>query len=268
MNVTIQKLASAIGVTPETIRHYRNLGLLHPQAGENGYYSYTVDDALTVLLTRELRAYSMNLDFIKDAYASSDMEEYNQMLQSRKDDLTRQLEELRLELLRMEETLVYASCGMRILGGVEEFDGPATYAAPIFSRQKGLLHTAGMDAWVARLPFTYVSATIPLDSLNDPPQGPYPVQVGMGALIGYVEKFGLPLDKNAHYQPGGHFIRTCITTQDLLSVTPQDLKPLTDYAQSRELRFTSCTGGRLLFISRKGEKPVYYLLVWVGVEKA
>lgn len=266
MKVTIQKLASATGVTTETIRHYRNLGLLHPEARENGYYDYTVDDALTVLLTKELRAYNMNLDFIKDAYTSSGIQEYNAMLIQRSLTLREQYERLRMELLRMEETMIYASCGVRILNDVEEFDGPPTYALPILNKKDGILNPKGIDQWVGHLPFTYVSATIPLESLlTHTGDQVYPVQIGMGSLIGYVESFELPLDGSAYYQPGGHFIRTCITTEDLLALTPDSIRPLIDYAEAKNYVFASCTGGRLLFINRKAEKPLYYLLVWVKV---
>ncbi|MGI1659113.1 MAG: MerR family transcriptional regulator [Desulfitobacterium sp.] len=265
MKVTIRKLADCIGVTPETIRHYREIGLLNPKMRENGYYDYSVNDALVALLTKEMRTYGMQLETIRDSFVS--ICEYNKFLGHREAELEREIEMLRLELSRMHETRIYASCGVRILNKVEEFDGPATWAVVSINRKEGFLPDYGMEQWVKQLPFTYVSATIPLEELNyRKGLDLYSIQLGLGALIHYVEKFRLPLGGRAYYQPGGHFIRTCITTHDLLSLCPQDISPLLEYAEAHEYVFASCTGGRLLHIDHTEKGPLFYLLVWVRVD--
>lgn len=268
MKVTTKKFAESVGLTPETIRHYREMGILRPKVRENGYYDYTVDDALTALLTREMRAYDMPLEFIKDSYAAGNINEYNQMLEEREAALHQSLERIKLELARMQETRVYASCGMRILNGVEEFDGPPTWAVSAVNRKDGFLADCELSAWVEHFPFTYVSATIALEDLKSR-QGDdaYDIQIGCGALIHYVHMFDLPLSGKVYYQPGGHFIRTCIKTRDILSLKPSDIAPLHNYAKEKGYTFTSCTGGRLLFIEDAANDPVYYLLVWVRVEQ-
>jgi DNA-binding transcriptional MerR regulator len=269
VKVTTKKFAASLGITPETIRHYREIGLLRPKMRENGYYDYTVDDALTALLTREMRAYDMPLEFIRESYVAGNIAEYNRLLEEREAALYRNLERIKLELVRMQETRVYASCGMRILNGVEEFDGPPTWAVAAASRSSGFITECRLPVWVDHFPFTYVSATIPLEELNQKRNDEmYDVHIGCGALIHYVEKFDLPLDGKSFYQPGGHFIRTCIRTRDILSLTPKDIAPLLDYAKERGYVFASCTGGRLLFIENMREEPVYYLLIWVRVNPA
>lgn len=265
MKVTVRKLADCIGVTPETIRHYREIGLLNPKVRENGYYDYTVNDALAALLTREMRTYGMQLESIRDS--SGSIGEYNKLLADREAELEQEIEMIRLELSRMQETRIYASCGVRILNKVEEFAGPPTWAVAAINRKKGFLPDCGVEQWVKHFPFTYVSATIPLEELNSR-KGPdlYDIQIGLGALIHYVEKFRLPLDGRAYYQPGGRFIRTCITTRDLFSLCPQDISPLLEHAEAHGYVFASCTGGRLLYIDRTEKGPLFYLLVWVRVD--
>ncbi|AFM01656.1 MULTISPECIES: MerR family transcriptional regulator [Desulfitobacterium] len=265
MKVTIRKFADCIGVTPETIRHYREIGLLNPKVRENGYYDYTVNDALTALLTREMRTYGMQLESIRDSYDS--IGEYNKLLADREAELKRDMEMIRLELSRMHETRIYASCGVRILNKVEEFEGPPTWAVATINRKEGFLPNRGMEQWVKQFPFTYVSATIPLEELNSRKGlDLYDIQIGLGALIHYVEKFQLPLGGRSYYQPGGRFIRTCITTRDLFSLSPQDISPLLEYAEAQGYVFASCTGGRLLYIDRTEKGPLFYLLVWVRVD--
>ena len=266
MKTTIRRLASSIGVTADAIRHYRQIGLLRPSHRENGYYDYTQDDALSILLTREMRTYGMPLEFIREAYDSSTMDDYNDLLRKREEELMLQAQMIHLELSRMKETRVYASCGVRLLGQVEEFDGPPTWSISAMDRQNGFIENGAMEQWVERFPFTYVSAAVPLEELLEKRgRDPYDVRVGAGALIHYVEKFALPLPEGALFQPGGHFIRTCVRTRDVFTLCPEDLSPLTDYAREHRYAFASCTGGRLLFLNNE-EEPVYYLLVWVRVE--
>lgn len=269
MKSTVRKLAECIGVTPETIRHYREVGLLNPETRENGYYDYSVNDALAVLLTREMRTYGLQLESIRDLYFISSISEYNRLLEEREAQLRKEMDLLRLELRRMQETRVYASCGIRILNSVEEFDGPPTWAVTTISKKGGFSPVSGIEKWTDHFPFTYVSATIPLDELKTRKgPDPYDIQIGTGALIQYVKKFQLPIDSHAYYQPGGHFIRTCITTKDILSLCPQDLHPLLEYAKEHHYVFTSCTGGRLMFIKSVDKAPLFYILIWVRVEPA
>src|SRR5690554_3534649 len=110
MKATIRKLANCIGVTMETIRHYREIGLLNPRVKENGYYEYTLRDALTALLTREMRTYGMQLEHIRNSNIS--IAEYNNLLADRERELERTIDLIQLELSRMRETKVYASCGI------------------------------------------------------------------------------------------------------------------------------------------------------------
>lgn len=266
MKATVRKLANCIGVTMETIRHYREIGLLNPRVKENGYYEYTLRDALTALLTREMRTYGMQLEDIRDSNIS--ITEYNNLLAERERELERTIDLIQLELSRMRETKVYANCGIRILNRVEEFHGPPTWAVTAINRKEGFMKNDLMEQWVKHFPFTYVSVTIPLEDLKSKKgKDCYDIQIGMGALIHYVEEFQLPLGDHAYYQAGGHFIRTCITTRDPFTISPEDLSPLLEYAEEKGYVFASCTGGRLLYIDRTENEPLYYLLVWVRVEQ-
>ena len=57
--MNISTFAKLCGVTPRTLKHYENYGLLRPAAvGENGYRTYTlsqVDRVSAILLLRDLR---------------------------------------------------------------------------------------------------------------------------------------------------------------------------------------------------------------------
>ena len=268
MKDTVRQLSRRLGVSTDTIRHYRELGLLRPQIRENGYAAYGADDMLRILLTKEMRSMDISLPETQDFLKNRSMSCYNDWLSLREQALRDRIHLLQLELERLQQTKTYASCGVRLLGKVEEFDGPSTWAVCSIGTENPYERGEVLSEWIDHFPFTYISATITLDDLlHTRGNTPYRITMGAGALERYVHTFSLPLPTYAHYQPGGHFIRTCIVTKDVLSITPNDIAPLHEYAKTHGMRFASCTGGRVLFMEDNGESPDYYLLVWVRVEQ-
>lgn len=262
---TVKQLENSIGVPADTIRYYREYGILNPVVRENGYHEYSVEDMIKILLTKEMRSMDISLKEVKDFFERETMYGYTGWLEQREQVLQERIRILQLEIQRLEETRVYASCGVRILNQVEEFDGPATWAVSCAGPGGSNAQGQVLKQWVQHFPFTYVSATISLMDLLETPAGTaYPIHVGTGALDKYIDIFSLPLPEGSFYQPGGHFIRTCIKTKDIFGVRPEDLKPLFDYARKNRLRFDSCTGGRILF-AEENDEAEYYLLVWVKV---
>ena len=128
MKDTVKQLSRRLGVSIDTIRHYRELGLLHPHIRENGYADYGLDDMLRILVTREMRSMDISLPETQDFLTHRSMRNYNDWLTLREQALHDRIHYLQLELERLQETKTYASCGVRLLGEVEEFDGPSTWA--------------------------------------------------------------------------------------------------------------------------------------------
>lgn len=268
MKDTVRQLSRRLGVSTDTIRHYREMGLLHPQIRENGYAYYGLDDMLRILVTKEMRSMDISLPETQDFLNNRSMHNYCDWLTLREHALNDRIRYLQLELDRLQETKTYASCGVRLLGRVEEFDGPGTWAICSIGVERPYERGEALSEWIEHFPFTYVSVTISLeDLLGTQGDAPYPVGIGAGALEKYVHTFSLPLPDDAHFQPGGHFIRTCIVTHDALHITPKDLEPLHAYIHAHGMRYVSCTGGRILFMEENGDRPAYYLLVWVRVER-
>ena len=66
----INTLAGLSGVSPETIRKYRDRDLLRPYCNpENGYYDYSNADFLNLLYIRKLRGANLSLDTIGATYS-------------------------------------------------------------------------------------------------------------------------------------------------------------------------------------------------------
>ena len=210
MKDTIRQLSRRLGVSTDTIRHYREIGMIHPDIQPNGYCLYDEDDLIRILSIREMRSMDISLPEAKDFVCQKSVTEYNDWLALREQSLRHQIYDLELRLSRLKETQVYASCGVRLMNGVEEFDGPATWALSAVGTNKQAMVGDLLQEWVDHFPFTYVSATIPLQSLNNTAH-PLQIAIGVGSLIRYVEEFRLPCPEGAFFQPGGHFIRTCIS---------------------------------------------------------
>ncbi len=69
----INELARLTGLNAETIRKYRDRGLLKPKCKpENGYYDYSNADFLNLLYIRKLRGAHLSLDTIEATYAGGD----------------------------------------------------------------------------------------------------------------------------------------------------------------------------------------------------
>ena len=266
---TVRQLCRRLGVSPDTVRHYREQGLLHPSRLDNGYSLYDLDDMLRMLLLREMRSMDVSLADARDFFEHRSIGDYNDWIARHRQAVEGRIRLLQLEQQRLRETEVYASCGIRILGKVEEFDGPGTWAVGAIGVDDPYTRGDMLARWIDHLPFTYVSATISLEDLTaTPPDQPYPMIIGAGALEKYIGLFDLPLPSDARYQPDGHFIRTCIRVRNIPALTPGDLAHLYRYAEEHGYTFASCTGGRVLFMEERPDGPEYYLLVWVRVETA
>jgi DNA-binding transcriptional MerR regulator len=102
----IGEVAKLIGVSPKTIRHYHEIGLLpEPKRTDGGYRLYTAQDLLRLQRIRRLRSLGLHLEHIKEILGETDLEQeimLRNALQSLVEELTAQIIELeeRRELLK------------------------------------------------------------------------------------------------------------------------------------------------------------------------
>ena len=102
---TVKQLSKLAGVTPRTLHHYDQIGLLKPtRVGENGYRYYGDESLLRlqqILLYREL---DMPLDDIKKIVARRDFDVLG-ALESHKEALQRQVSRLNRLLVTVDNTI-------------------------------------------------------------------------------------------------------------------------------------------------------------------
>ena len=92
----INELAKLSGLNAETIRKYRERGLLKPARNpENGYYEYSWPDFLNLLYIRKLRGAHLSLDAIEATCRSGDAESLLQGYRETIANLEKQIRDLK-----------------------------------------------------------------------------------------------------------------------------------------------------------------------------
>lgn len=266
--LTIGQLSKLIGVSVDTIRYYKRIGLLHPTQRLNGYYEYSLTDAILVLYTRELRGNKLSLNTIRSSYGFNSIQSYYDLLLSQEEELLDRMKALELLISRINETRTYVECGIGLYsrGKCEIYAGNSTWTIGGFD-DINLDKNQKLGCWVKSFPFSYVAFTISKEELEYR-QGnePYTISVGYGALEKYVREFSLPLDESAKHHPTANYARTCIVVRDIFSITPDDVSPLTSFVTNMGYRLPDGIGGRLFFIEDIYNKPLFYLMIWGRIE--
>ncbi|MFE3451566.1 MerR family transcriptional regulator [Nonomuraea sp. NPDC059194] len=105
----IGELASLVGVSTRTVRHYHHLGLL-PEPGRlaNGYREYRLKDAVLLSRVRQLAGLGMSLDELRDVLADDRGKDLREVLQELDADLARQQEAIKVRRATLAALLAEA----------------------------------------------------------------------------------------------------------------------------------------------------------------
>ncbi|MEH0423210.1 MerR family transcriptional regulator [Streptomyces sp. B21-083] len=127
----IGEIATLVGVTSRTVRHYHHIGLLpEPQRRANGYRTYSLRDAVLLARIRRLTELGLALDEVRDVLAGDAGRELAEVLGELDADLARQEHEIQQR--------------RRVLAGLLE--GPLTPDAPLSPALVELLKAAPVTA--------------------------------------------------------------------------------------------------------------------------
>jgi len=103
--LTVKQLSKMAGVTPRTLHHYDEIGLLKPsRVGDNGYRYYGEESVLRLQQILFYRELDIPLDDIKKIMGRRDFDVLG-ALQSHKDALNRQVERLNRLLNTVDNTI-------------------------------------------------------------------------------------------------------------------------------------------------------------------
>ncbi|MEV6169612.1 MerR family transcriptional regulator [Streptomyces sp. NPDC051954] len=107
----IGELATAVGVTTRTVRHYHHLGLLpEPERMSNGYRNYTLRHAVVLARIRRLTELGLGLGEVRDVLADDAGRDLIEVLSELDEDLARQEEAIRERRARLRALLDAEEC--------------------------------------------------------------------------------------------------------------------------------------------------------------
>ncbi|SDC18214.1 MerR family transcriptional regulator [Streptomyces prasinopilosus] len=102
----IGELATAVGVTTRTVRHYHHLGLLaEPERRANGYRDYTLRHAVVLARIRRLTELGLGLAEVRDVLADDAGKDLVEVLTELDEDLARQEAAVRERRARLRALL-------------------------------------------------------------------------------------------------------------------------------------------------------------------
>jgi len=269
MRYSIGEFAKLLGVNADTIRYYEKLGLCSSSRDPgNNYRSYDDSDALDFLNLKMCRSLDMGIGEIRDARGGESVGEQLAWLERKQGETDAEIGRLLRQRARIEELKKFYAFADGEEDRVDEVDMCASYSLYTFGnrahRSPEALRLA--QAWMDKLPFTFVTVGITRESLLSEEEG-LDLSLGVGVLDRYQEELGLPLTPDVEPFPAGHGVYQHLSVHDFFSIGKKDLAPLYEYIERKGLRMTSGATGRTLASERLDGEIKHHISFRVLVEK-
>lgn len=239
----INELAGITGVNAQTIRKYRERGLLRPEQNpENGYYEYSDADFLNLLYIRKLRGANLSLDTIESTYRSGEAEALLAGYRETISALEEQIQELlqRRRMLLVSYRHYERDAADRSIRVIDAFGEKVDR---YFAR--GVIDPVLAD-WVRRVElFTmvlYIEQRF-FDSPSLPAR--VPVQLGLGTYTTLLKEHDLPIPEGCARFPEGRYASFFAELEELDSLPAAALEPIRTYLRDKRLRPLGGTTGYL-----------------------
>jgi len=263
-SMKVHELSKLTGINAETIRSYRNKGLLHPKKLSNGYYDYDLDDYISLIYVRKYRGYSIGLDDISSFYTSRNTDEIinvidreQRILSERIARLEEEKRYLELERIHLLESTYTEKTNVQVMQSLDE-------KIDVYEYQKVFEDLAfQQQTYHMMTPSVRISKEILNGEIED---RIIPIQVGLGTYRYVIEEKGLQLPENHISIPHGLHVGQMISLTDLSSVNILQLKPMMSYAKEKGMPFLSDTTGYLMHIEKKDSAFIYHFRIRACIE--
>lgn len=262
----IKELSRFTGVNIETIRMYRNKGLLHPEQEDNGYYNYTADDLLTLLFIRKQRGSDIPLDTIKYTYSHPNPDEIISRYESEYSEIEEKIAYLRKqqEMLRMhiDHYVSFKETEFKVTRfrvSDDRVDLPLNV-----NKAEGEI-----VSWIADINMFIQGLHLPDDWYkHNPLPGSVQAQLTVGTYMPIIEKNGYTVPQNAVFTPKGEYLSCKVELERDGVIDIRQLMPLVKYAEENGLRLTNDSAAFIFRVDNSGKKTKYVFRLRVRVEAA
>ncbi len=265
--LTVTKLAETLGVNPDVVRHYTDIGLINPIVSrQNGYRYYDEGDGLAVATARVARSLEFSLPEAR-FFVSHPVCEQMVLLEKRKASLDREITVLVDKKKRLQKIRTFLKKTELCTGVVEDVKRGPIWSLYTYGTKGIIKQNLSFAAqWASKFPYTHISLSLNQNELNDENfQGLYQVRLGFGITDDYVKESGLDLTDPVETVPGGRFLILYLKTTDIFSLTTESMRPLLDKARELNVQFLNNTTGRLLAIEEIDGEAFYYVLIRVRI---
>ena len=262
----INELARLSHVNAETIRMYRNKGLLLPRQNENGYYEYSPDDLQTLLFIRKLRGMNLSLPTVAYTYRHTEVEDVLACFQREYDALEAQIAELQRRQAMLRLHMDHYDAYRESCLGVSEVEIPEDRYDLILDRQE---LDEDLDCWLAHVDHFTQGLYFPGELLNGPelPER-IPVRLTLGSYLPILREYEYPIPDRALCFPRGTYLAAKVVLDGERELTASQLQPLADYAREHCYRFV---GGATAFLFRVDTQKDHLRFVYrlrIRIERA
>ena len=260
----INELAKLSGLNAETIRKYRDRGLLKPKRNpENGYYEYSSADFLNLLYIRKLRGANLSLDAIESSCLRGDAETLLEGYRKTICDLEEEIRQLRRREMMLRITARHYERDAENTGEIRVIDAFDTKYDCYFGPEP----PAGtLGHWVRNVDlFTLVICIEKrwFEEAELPER--VPVRVGLGTYEEVLREEKLPVPEEVRVFPRGKYVSFFLRLDELDSVESSRLSAVREFLQSRGLKPESDSTAYLYRVDTASGTPVFVFCVRVLV---
>ena len=263
----INELSQLTGINAETIRSWRNKGLLHPVQLDNGYYDYGTEDYVSLLYVKKMRSISLSSTDIEYIINSGTTDQQLAALDRETStiadeiaDLQEQLRFLEFEKRHIKESFSTSEANVLKFQSIDDkFDFYNLLAdRPLLSMD------ARMSLYRMSTPTLYISREVLNGNCSD---RLIPLEVGVGTYRYILDQNHIPIPSHARKVPNGICLSEVVRLSTLTEINLIQLKPMMDYAKKLKMPFISGTTGYLIRIHMEDGVPVYWFRIRACIEE-
>lgn len=253
----IGKFCMMLGISADTLRYYERRGLLRTDKDpQTMYRTFSREDALAIWDAHMLRSLDLSIEGVRSFIVQGGLEDQLAWLSNCEATLDREISYLVAKKDRMRQlSALYTAISEA--GSVSELDNMdgcySLYVLGDGCRPSDAV-IGDMPGWVSSFPFTYVAVGVTEENLFSKDE-PLILHVGLGILESNVEISHIVPPPDAAYVSGGKALTIAVETDNVFSVTREDLAPLFAYAKERGIRLTGPLLGRVLYTVYDNESP-------------
>lgn len=261
----INELARLSGINPETIRSYRNKGLLHPVKQENGYYEYSAADYVSLAYIRKMRGYSFTIDDISRMYESQNPEFLLSVFDHEKEFLTAQIADLqnKLRFLELERRHVMESSTINDVMIMQSIDDKIDfYDLDYFLTNAHASHPLGIYAMMT--PTLWIDPDVLNGIVTDETVS---IRAGIGTYRYLLKDLNTTPPETAITIPNGVCISQMLEVEDMNFISRRQIMPMIRFAAENNYHYLSGTTGYLMNIENRGGRQICHFRIRAVVEK-